>query len=189
MGGSGQPLPTGRDSPDPPIFTETHISGKVPGLGGLDDEDYDFYAACDLQAEGSGCDGGLGEPGDPESACSGNPSIHVPRVDCIPAGQHAVLRLPLLPDGVVLIGGGRVSTTHALRFTGQYVWCSCCGAFCSGKEAKLLGQPCHGAPGSRAYALGRLSRGLTPRPNSAPLVHTGTGRVRICGAQALQLPD
>ena len=108
----------------------------------------------------------------------------------IPSDQREVLRFPIAADGFLRVGGSRVDTSHILRYTGQYVWCAACGAYCSGKEARLIGKACTKTVGPRKYVLGRLARGEPPQPSAVALLPgCGEGQIRLDGNSAVQVPE
>ena len=176
--------------------------------GSLDEGDYDFDRACDDQADWA--DECLLEDQAPEiemvvddampvpaSTSSASPRTHVvPAPSCVAPGQRVELALGAV-GCYVRVGSSQVHASHSLRFTSQYVWCSACAGFTSGRHAKILHERClaDGRHHGREYGRGRLSRGLPPRPGMPALMDDVCGRIVVSVAgdgavlSATQVPD
>ena len=103
---------------------------------------------------------------------------------------HAWLRSPCVPlvpqhfapgGGLARVPGGAglfvgtvaIHPSHVVLSKQGIVWCSTCGSYTTSAQAsksgtKGLGKPCSRAPSAGGlYVLGRLARGLPPRPGQA----------------------
>ena len=93
----------------------------------------------------------------------------------------------------MLLGSCTVhSSSHSLRYTGQYVYCSACGGYTAGSPGRKLHHPCQPprAKASRATRLviQRLRSGKAPRndlPSPQPneqghFVITAVGAIARC---------
>ena len=177
-----------------------------PDHHGLDDEDHDFVQACDDQA--GWVDDRVREDHESWAELADEvsaPPLAAPRsvasrvlVDPAPScnapGQRVELALGCV-GRFVRIGSSQVHASHSLRFTSQYVWCSSCAGFTSGRHAKILHERCLADAHRRKYVRNRLSRGLSPQPGQPALDDDARGRILVCltedGAllSATQVPD
>ena len=179
---------------------------KPPDHRGLDDEDHDFDRACDDQAEWADdrerdAHESWADLADEVTA----PLLAARRsvasrvlVDPVPSCNAPEQRVELAlgcVGGFVRIGSSHVHASHSLRFTSQYVWCSACAGFTSGRHAKILHERCLTDAHRRKYVWGRLSRCLSPQPSLPALADGICGRILVCFAEdgallsATQVPD